>query len=298
MKFTKLIVALLLLAPLNAFGQTARQKYQEAKALEFRSDRETGPNRVNSTNDAFEAMAEAATLDPQYVEAFAQITRKLLARYPEAYSSHSYRASQFIAVGKKLRTHPALKSVAAEFARGSAQVLMKQGFTPDRPFVQVRRNRNRPYCNVPVHAEQIFELFRLAGSVETSKWGKYAADIYMRKLSGCGGEGGDEEPNPFKAFPIYVAVKDPKGMHLAGKMLGDYRMENYIFGGTGDGDQSYTHHQLGYRPFYDKAMSAYRQGGVTKAEIRASILRMLRTAEQNKYEPAAQLARKTLAGTF
>ncbi len=294
MRFTKLVVALLLLLPLNAFGQTARQKYQEAKALEFRSDHEKGPNQVNDTHEAFEAMAAAATLDAQYVEAFVGITRKLLARDPEGYLPYHSVTENIIAVGQK-RSHPALRSVAAEAAKGSARALLKQGFAPDRLFVQVRHNHSRPYCNVANHAKQTFELFRLAGSAEAQRWGKYAADAYMRKLIGCGGEGGDQDPDAFTAFPIYVAIKDQKGMHLAGKMLGDYWMEHYVFGGT---DESYKDHPMGYRPYYEKATATYHQGGVTKAEIRVTILRLVRMAEQNKIEASAQLARKTLAQTF
>lgn len=299
----KIFVALMLvLVPLNVFGQTGREKYQEAKAAEFRSDHETGPNRVNEIFTAFQLMAEAALADPGYVSAFVGITRKYIARTggEQLLYHDDYYLVKFIEVGQKRGNDPAFKAVAIEVANRCKRTLLRHGFPPNKPFVQVRSNRKRPYCHVPEHSQKIYEIFRFAyplGSAEVSSWGKYAADTHMVTLKGCGGEGTDMEPDPFKAFPIYVAIKDQRGMRRAGKMAGDRMMFDYIFGGY-EIEPQLASRPRGYRPFYDRATNYYRGGGVTKTEIRLTILRLQHEAEAHKNQNSIQLAEKTLTESF
>lgn len=299
----RVLVATMLLVPTMAFGQTVHEKYQEARALEFQSDRETGPNQVNDIAEAFRLMAEAATADPKYVADFVRITRKMLARFmaDSGREPDTYYAERFLEVGRVRADDLTFRIVAREFANVYQKKLSRQSFVPGKPIVQVRRERSRSYCNVLYFAEPTYKLLQQARAVEATSWGKYVADTFMTTLRGCGGEGTDLEPEPYKAFPIYEAIKDHKGMFAAGKMAGDQKMFDYVFGAYEYNNEigiMGAHRQSGYRPFFDQAMRYYRQGGVSKTVIRETILRHQRTAEKYNNQPAVGVAKKTLQETF
>lgn len=298
MNFRNLLVFMLVFVPLTAFGQTAQEKYQQAKVAEFRSDNATNRNeRENYISLAFVAITQAATADVKYVDSFATITRKYVARRSDrSIGLYFYITDEIIKAGRKLSGNPIFKSVVADLVKGYKQVLTQKGFAPGKPIVQSRRDRF--HCNVSISAKEIYVLSRFysPGSVETISWGRYAADTYMTKLRGCGGEGGDLEGDSFRAFPLYVAIQYRPGMHRAGKMLGDEHMDWYIFGGFSTEDNKYG--ASGHRPFHDGAMGYYRKGGVPRSEIRATILRNLRKAEKERILEAIDVAQKTLAETF
>ena len=262
MRLEPLFVALFVLVSVTAgmagaqtdAKKTPRELYQEARAEEFSGDKEKGPNRINDYYNAFIRIAEATEGDAQYVPDFARITRKYLAG-----TSVSYFAEYIIRVGKKRENSPVFKSVAQETVNRLKKDLSAQGYAPGKTFVQVRKGRDRPYCNVPSRANEIFQISTFVypvSSPEVMSWGKYAGDLNMATLRGCGGEGSDMDPQPNIAFPIYSAIKYRPGMQKASKMLGDESMRNYIYGGS-EKDSPYTYHESGFRPFYDKAMKFY-----------------------------------------
>lgn len=288
-----LLVVIMLLVPTTAFGQTAQEEYQKAKAAEFRSDNSTDhTEREIYISEAFGAITEAAIADARYVDVFAAITRKYVVRSKDPYFQ---MVGVMVRVGEKRASSPAFKSVSAEVARAYQKILLQKGFGPGKPFKQVRRSG---HCNVPYAAENIFRLLQFAhpSSAEVVTWGRYAGDIHMTKLLGCGGEGSDTEGDPLRAFHVYVAIGHRPGMYRAGKMLGDERMERYIFGGFISEDSKYG--DSGHRPFFEGAMKYYREGGVARNEIRATILLNLRKAEKLNSPKAIKVAQKTLEEMF
>lgn len=292
-----LLIAVLLLMPMSAFGQTPQEKYREAKAAEFRSDNAKNQNeREAYISQAFGAIVEAVTADVKYVDAFAAITRKYVARRSNRSADRWYITNEIVRAGEKRSGNPVFKGVVADVVKGYKQMLLQKGFAPGKPINQSRRDRF--HCNVPTSAEHIYQLSMLAypGSAETTSWGRYAADAYMTKLRGCGGEGGDDDEDPFKAYPLYSAIQYRPGMHRTGKMVGDLWMERYILGGSDlDGNGFFD---PGHRPYFDQAMRFYRGGGVARKDIRSTILRNLRRAEEFKDQRAVGIAEKTLAGSF
>lgn len=293
-----LLIVVFLLVPMSAFGQTTQEKYGEAKAAEFRSDHAKTRNESEAyISQAFGAIAEAITADVKYVDAFATITRKYVARRStRPVDLYWYITDEIVKVGEKRSGNTVFKGVVTEVARGYKQMLLQKGFAPGKPISQSRRDRF--HCNVPHSAGHIYKLSRLTspGSAETISWGRYAADAYMTKLRGCGGEGSDIEGDPFKAYSLYSSIQYRPGMYRTGKMVGDLWMEKYIFGGSDfEGNGWYD---PGHRPYFDNAMRFYRGGGVARSEIRSTILRNLRRAEGYKHQRAIDVAEKTLAESF
>ena len=152
MNFRGFFLLMLLLVPSTVFGQTAQEKYQEAKAAEFRSDNSTNRNeREAYIGQAFNAISEAATADSRYIDAFVTITRKYIARRRDPYF---YMVGSVERVGQKRSSNPAFKSISAEVARAYAKTILQKGFGPGKPFMQKRRDGhcNVPYDNLSNHA--------------------------------------------------------------------------------------------------------------------------------------------------
>ena len=299
MNFGRFFLLTLLLVPATVFGQTAQEKYREAKAAEFRSDNATDHNKREAhISQAFGAIVEAVVADVRYVNAFATITRKYVARLSSHTDFYWYITDGIVKAGEKRSGNPVFKSLVVDVIRGYKQMLLQKGFAPGKPIFQSRQDRF--HCNVLTLAEQIYKLSRLAspGSAETIGWGRYAADAYMTNFRGCGGEGSDIERDPFKAYSLYSLVQYRPGMYRTGKMIGDLWMEKYIFGGSDfEGNGSYD---PGHRPYFDMAMQFYRGGGVARngIGIRSTVLRNLRRAEEYEYQRAIDVAQKTLAELF
>lgn len=146
MRIRILLGLVLFLMPLNVFAQTARELYQESKALEFEADREKGPNKINGLSLAFSKMAEAAIANSQYVAAFAAIARKYVAQSSGS-SMYWDLAVTTIQVGEKRSSHPEFRKVAGEIATVFKAWLLKQGYGPGRSFVQRGRRSGYSHCN-------------------------------------------------------------------------------------------------------------------------------------------------------
>ncbi len=290
----RLSLILLLLVPVLAFSQNARDKYQQAKAAEYRSDHSTKSGEQGIyLYDAFVAITEATAADPKYMNDFARITFRYTAM-----RNYSYMVEKLQKVGQKSSGNPIFKGVVVNVIDAYKKQLWQYGFAPSRSIVQNRKDRY--HCNALNGAVNIYELLWMIkpGSLETEAWGEYAANFYMTELRGCGGGGGTRPKDPLKAFEIYNPIQYKPGMHTTGKILGDDLMEEFIFGGTDYGDPSYKFYSSGHYPFRDKAFGYYRKGGVTKSEIRATLLRYLREAEKKNEKAALAVAQQTLNETF
>ncbi len=292
---TFVIVLLVALMPVSVFGQTAEQNYKEALSAEFRSDHATNRDERSAySGEAFGKIVEAFTADGRYADAFGRIARKRLAM---SGSSLTEMTDGIVRLGQKRGTSPVVRAVASEVAKVHIVALSKSGFGPEKPLT-LKKARLSGTCVVPYKAEQIVNLSKIAGlNYQAVAWARYGAGFYMIPLRHCGGEGNEADAEPAMALPLYIIAGDKAGMHKSAKMVGDRLVENFLFGGYDDTPNGESRGP-GFRGFYDRAMVAYRQGGVTRNEIRETLLKFLRRAEAERLETSTKLAQQMLNGTF